>query len=140
MVLIIPYHCMQTCFDRISAVSKATMSSYGAFCAEFHALHKERTKPRAAREKHAKKAYTKRRAARAIQNTIQTPYQNPLPSPSQTAKLATRRTPDVRPGHLLILSSLLSLLSNAMHGDDATHRDVTGAKSRTKKFIDFAEL
>ena len=58
-------------------------------------------------------------------------------------KLRSRRharIPHVRPAHSLILCSLLPLLSNGTHGNDTTHRDVTGAKSRTQKFIDFAEL
>ena len=68
----------KTCFNSFAAVSTAPMPSYGAFCAEFHALHKEHSKPHAAREKHAKKAHTKWRAARATQHTTQTPYQIPL--------------------------------------------------------------
>ena len=30
---------MQTCFNSFSAVSKATMPSYGAFCTEFYVKH-----------------------------------------------------------------------------------------------------
>ena len=57
----------QTCINSFSAVSKAPMPSYGAFCTEFHTLHKEHTNPHAAREKHAKnKDPRKKRAARAV--------------------------------------------------------------------------
>ena len=72
-------------------------------------------------------------------------HPNSLPKPSTITFSNceagdTPRTPHVRPGHSLILCSLLPLLSNGTHGNDTTHRDVTGAKSRTQKFLDFEKL
>ena len=63
--------------------------------------------------------------------------QTPLPSLSLSTKQATRNanpTRHSRTGSFLLRCSLLSLPPTA------THRDVTRAKSRTQKFIDFAEL
>ena len=102
----------KTCFNSFAAVSTAPMPSYGAFCAEFHALHKEHSKPHAAREKHAKEAHKKWRAARATQHTTQTPYQIPLAESSTYTQWANFW---IRTLHSQIRSSAAADLTQTLH-------------------------
>ena len=81
------------------------MPSYGAFCTEFHTLHKKHIKPHAAREKHAKKAHAKWRAARATQHTTQTSYQIPLAECSTSTQCLRGCTRGLQPLATLCIGS-----------------------------------